>query len=329
MQSGRLTHLDIGSVKLTLPVYFPSVSSVKTNLFTLDYIRILNSLSSLYGQFLISAFDLQHAGPSQEAIQGELAAAMSKGSVILMDSGNYESYWKDARAVWQQSTFHDALRKFPCCIAFGFDEQLPPENPSTHIRMLLERYEQDQTTANSTPVIPIVHGDPDQLPYLVSELARISGAVMIATPERRLGDGLSNRAKTVKKIRQTLNDLDHYVALHLLGTGNPLSIAVYSIEGADSFDGLEWCQTVVDHNTGLLSHFTHADLFKAQTRWGSEDLPFAVRVLAHNLEFYSSWMTGLREAIHEARGISFCKLSFPKYVFDSCSAVLGWESRYE
>lgn len=329
MHTDRLSSLDIGPVKLALPVFFPSISSVKTNLAPVDYVRILNSLSSLNAQFLVSAFDLQNAGMSREAMQIELALARNKGTVILMDSGNYESYWKDAMAVWLPNNFYDALSEFPCCMAFGFDEQQPPVDPSMHIRLLVDRYEKDQATANLTSVIPIVHGDPDQLPYLLSELARISGIKMVATPERRLGDGLFNRAKTVQKIRRSLNDLDNYVALHLLGTGNPLSIAVYSIAGADSFDGLEWCQTVVDHNTGLLFHFTQADLFKVQTGWGGEDLPFTVRVLAHNLEFYSSWMMCLREAIKEAKGISFCRLSFPKYVFDSCSTALNWGSRYD
>ena len=329
MQLDRLTRIDIGSVELALPVFFPSVSSVKTNLLPLDYIRILNSLSALNGQFLVSAFDLQNAGISRKAMQSELALARNKGTVILMDSGNYESYWKNAMEVWLPNTFHGVLHEFPCCMAFGFDKQQPPEDPAIHIRLLVDRYEQDQATADSIPIIPIVHGEPDQLPHLLSELARLSGIKMVATPERSLGDGLFDRAKTVKKIRRSLNDLDHYVALHLLGTGNPLSIAVYSIAGADSFDGLEWCQTVVDHNTGLLFHFTHADLFKAQTRWGYEDLPFTVRVLAHNLEFYSSWMMGLREAIQEAKGIGFCRLSFPKYVFDSCSAALSWDSHYD
>lgn len=326
MRLDRLTRINIGSVELTLPVFFPSVSSVKTNLLPLDYIRILNSLSSLNGQFLVSAFDLQNAGSDQEAIQNELALARSKGTVILMDSGNYESYWKNATAVWLPSAFRDVLRKFPCCMAFSFDEQQPPENPAIHIRLLVERYEQDQATTDSTLVIPIVHGNPDQLPYLSSELARLSGAPMVATPERRLGDGLFDRAKTVQKIRRSLNGLGHYVALHLLGTGNPLSIAVYSLAGADSFDGLEWCQTVVDHDSGCPFHFAHADFFKAQTTWIDSDLPFAVSVLAHNLEFYSGWMTGLRKSIREEKGISFCRLSFPKHVFDSCLAALCWEN---
>ena len=62
------------------------------------------------------------------------------------------------------------------------------------------------------------------------------------------------RAKTIIKIRKTLAPKKQYYPLHLLGTGNPLSILIYSICGADSFDGLEWCQTTVDYNTGLLYH---------------------------------------------------------------------------
>jgi hypothetical protein len=42
-------------------------------------------------------------------------------------------------------------------------------------------------------------------------------------------------------------------------TDNPFSITLYSAMRADSFDGLEWCQTVVDHETGLLYHLSHVD----------------------------------------------------------------------
>ena len=91
--------------------------------------------------------------------------------------------------------------------------------------------------------------------------------VLLAVPERALGDGIIARTLSVRRLRQALDKLGFYCPLHLLGTGNPLSIAVYAMAGADSFDGLEWCQTVVDHQTGKLFHFQQWDLFKDQTDW--------------------------------------------------------------
>jgi len=165
------------------------------------------------------------------------------------------------------------------------------------------------------------------LPNLCAEVAEGLAVNMLSLPERRLGEGVFERVRTVAAIRQALDETGRYVGVHLLGTGNPLSLALFALAGADSFDGLEWCQTVVDHGTGALSHLSHADFFSAQTKWGDEDIPPQLRVLAHNLEFYADWMKRLRTAVHENAGVEFCRLNFPERIYSQCAAALGWESR--
>lgn len=325
MTPHRPKKVRIGAVELDVPVFFPSVSSVKTALPLLDYIRVLNALRAFNGHILVSAFDLYRSdGSEREAFQQELAHARDAGTVVLMDSGNYESYWKEAQATWLHSDFHQALKEFSSPLAFGFDEQKPPPDQKAHLLLLDECHKQDQAAACLTTIIPIIHGKPEDLPYLCSEFSKISDVPMIAVPERRLGDGIFERARTASAIRQALDANERYVGLHLLGTGNPISIAIYSITGADSFDGLEWCQTVVDHETALLFHLSQADFFMAQTSWGDEGWPFQPSVLAHNLEFYADWMGRLREAIHNGMGIEFCRLNFPRRVFVQCADALGW-----
>ncbi len=136
------------------------------------------------------------------------------------------------------------------------------------------------------------------LPDAVRMVAEQLCPVLLAIPERALGDGIIERTRTVRRIRETLNTLDEYYPLHLLGTGNPLSIITYIMAGADSFDGLEWCQTVVDHETGRLFHFQQWDLFRQQTEWGQNNsLPFIQSVLMHNLDFYNKFMARSHEAV--------------------------------
>jgi queuine/archaeosine tRNA-ribosyltransferase len=147
---------------------------------------------------------------------------------------------------------------------------------------------------------------------------------MIAVAERRLGDGILQRFDTVNAIRGNLNSLGRYVALHLLGTGNPISIATYTAAGADSFDGLEWCQTVVDHDSGLLYHLSQAEFFATQTAWADAGLSFQARTLAHNLEFFAGWMNRLREAVHQGRISEFCRLHFPSKVYSHVAQRAGW-----
>lgn len=324
----RPEKLSIGGVKLTSPVFFPSVSSVKTALPPVEYVRLLSALNSIYDNFLVSAFDL--AGLTQDdrgAVAELLDRATKAERVVLMDSGNYESYWTRSVSTWQHADFHRALKTFPCTLAFGFDERRQSSEAAEHARLILERQREDVAAAGGVPIIPVIHGHHDELPNLCAEVAEGSVVSMLSLPERQLGEGVFERVRTVAAIRKALDETGRYVGLHLLGTGNPLSLALFAQAGADSFDGLEWCQTVVDHGTGALSHLSHADFFSAQTKWGDEDIPPQLRVLAHNLEFYADWMYRLRTAVHGDAGIEFCRLNFPERIYSQCAAALGWESR--
>lgn len=320
----RPTDLSIGARSLPLPVYFPSISSVKTALYPQEYLQLLSSLGGLNSQFLVSAFDLAGLDEPKSA-QQTLASARQAGIVTLMDSGNYESFWKNAQKDWKQTDFHKMLADFPCDLAFGFDEQQPPANADDHVALIAERWQADQAAAGSCQVIPIVHASANELPALCAAVASKTGIRMLAVPERRLGDGVLERAWAVKAIRAALNELGHYVILHLLGTGNPISIALYSAMGADSFDGLEWCQTVVDHESGLLYHLSQADFFAGQTAWGDDQkLSFQARTLAHNLEFFSDWMRRMRDAVSQDRLPEFCRSNLPLRAYHHVADVAGW-----
>lgn len=320
----RPTEIAVGEARLSTPVFFPSISTVKTALAPADYLSMLHSVRAMNHQFLVSAFDLGRADNGNDLAQW-LTAAQNAGTTILMDSGNYESYWKDEQATWRQPNFHDALRRFSCTFAFGFDEQNPPMNADAHVQLIVERWQQDQSAAGDSAIVPIVHGTAETLPDLCARVARETRVPMIAVAERRLGDGVFERTRSVAALREKLNGTGRYVGLHLLGTGNPISIALYSWAGADSFDGLEWCQTVVDHETGLIYHLSHADFFRQQTAWGDDDISFQAKALAHNLTFYSDWMQRLRQVIHAGGFIDFCRFNFPTRVFQQCAATFDWE----
>ena len=315
--------LQIGNRLLILPIFFPSISSVKTGMLPSEYLEILSTLSSLNKQFLISAYDLANF-EDPEIARRLLLNAINAEAIVLMDSGNYESFWKDAKTRWTQSKFHDAIRNFPCDLAFGFDEQEPPSNFEKHVSLIKSRWLDDQNAAQEKVIVPIVHGASCDLAGLCKRVVEETGVRIIAVAERKLGDGIIDRAHTVAAIRKELNDLGRYVALHLLGTGNPISIALYVAMGADSFDGLEWCQTSVDHETGCLFHLSQADFFGAQTEWAATGLSFHASTLAHNLELYTSWMDRLRAMASKGKVIDFCRLNFPDRIYRQCAATFKW-----
>lgn len=314
-----------GSIKL--PVYFPSISSVKTSHTAADFAEYLNTPALSVSHYLVSAFDLIRTDEQQATrLHSAMTSALQGGKTILMDSGNYEAYWKAPARPWSQEEFHDALVKFPCSIAFGFDEQAPPKDFKEHLKLLNERHDTDQKIGGNK-IIPIVHADASTLPMLCRQFVLDQNLKAIAVPERRLGDGIFERALSVRALKSALNEVGSEVILHLLGTGNPISIATYSIEGADSFDGLEWCQTVVDWETALLHHFSQADFFRLQTPHGdAKQNTFHSRTFAHNIDFYRDWMNRLQLAISSGDGKSFARSNFPDRIFSQLNHHLAWRA---
>lgn len=291
----RAFDLPIARTLIPLPCFFPSVSSVKTNLMPVDYVELLDAAA--HPLFLVSAYDLANCPSAQRArMNAVLNRSKGRGTAILMDSGNYEAFWRGER-IWTPDRFHEVARLSEYHLCFCHDNQEPPTAPETIAEDVVQSVLRDQRHAVGT-VAPIIHGPATLLPAAARLVAEQLFPVLLAVPERALGEGIVARTRTVRRLRQRLDELGVYCPLHLLGTGNPLSIAVYAVAGADSFDGLEWCQTVVDHETGRLFHFQQWDLFKGQTDWGGNGaLPYVHSVLMHNLEFYRTFMSELRDAL--------------------------------
>lgn len=295
----RTAKLAVGSIPI--PCFFPSISgAAKNSLSPLDHLKILMTLR--YPHFLISSFDIFHETRKDRLIIHRLLEkAASRGQVILMDSGLYEKKWLRAKS-GPKERFHGTLRNTPCHLAFCYDNPNPKGNIDQVALDVTRAVTTDQRKGDMTAINPLVHAQyPTDFPPICCRLARQLDPVMIAVPERELGEGVLAIAQTVRSIREALNKTGRYYPLHIVGTGNPLSILIYSACGADSFDGLDWCQTVVDHSTARLHHSLQLDFFAHQTPYGSDypNLPYIVRAFAHNLVFYIGWMEKIRKAIGE------------------------------
>jgi hypothetical protein len=303
----RLRTLANCSAKL--PAVFLSVSSHETQIVPKEAIKVLRVFGA--STILVSAYDfLPERRPTGTISQ--LREFRRNGGVVLLDSGNYEAT-RLGDASWNPDTFRTAIKDVPHDFAFCFDVMSPNSNPSKAVAEVLAAVERDSkfTTAQ---VLPIVHAPRlkkgghflESLPAVVRKIAEASHPPMIAVPERELGPGLMRRAATVRKIRDELDKLPFYQPLHLLGTGNPWSIAVLLAAGADSFDGLEWCRMAVDSANDRLHHFQHFDFFAYQARvakspitsgaLNDEHVDFAGRVAFHNLEYYMDFTSRLQDA---------------------------------
>jgi len=294
--------------KVALPALFLSVSSHETHLKPIEAVKALR----LFGAktVLISAYDLLPERRNR-AIVRELTRLRNQGAVILVDSGNYEAY-RRRDATWTADKLRPALEGIPHDYAFSFDILRPSKAPSLAVKQIIAAVVRDaQVTA--APIIPIVHApkksdgnyDLTHIPSVIHNLADRLGPPLIAIPERELGPGLISSAQTVRRIREALDRLPFYQPIHLLGTGNPWSIAILAAAGADSFDGLEWCRVVADATTRKLYHFQQFDFFAYQARVASspvtaaamndELVDFAGKVAFHNLDVLTEFAGQLQK----------------------------------
>lgn len=289
----RKMDISIGGTFLSLPCFFPSISSIKTNLPLLEYLKILTALK--YPLLLISAYDLYYCNTKQlKVIKKLLENAVNNKQIVLIDSGNYESYWKNDKT-WSIKKYREMIKSIPHQIAFCYDVFKWGIDLQRIINNIEDEVVKSQSFSHGI-IVPILHSAKKLLPKIITKLTDRLNPLFIAIPERELGDGMLERATNVFKIRKELNKKLQYCPLHLLGTGNPLSILIYSICGADSFDGLEWCQTTVDHDTGLLYHFQQREFFKLDPKLQKiSSLPYTQLTLAYNLKFYDKWMNKINK----------------------------------
>src|SRR6266446_2880884 len=199
-------HVDIflGGVGFPLPVFFPSVSSIKTNFPAVDYVQLL--VAAGISQFLVSAYDVAKCS-EKEQLAFAIDSAIEERTVILLDSGNYESYWlRDLE--WTQTQFHEVLKSQMWPVAFSFDVICgPSKSNELCAKEIADSCLEDQSFHPSCSLLPIVHGASENLPTLCRAVASFLNPLAVAVPERELGDGILARVATVRQIRRGLNRL--------------------------------------------------------------------------------------------------------------------------
>jgi len=297
--------IKINGKALATPHMVMSVSSVHTSLSPEEYTEILAARGTQ--TILVSAYDLYHSNCRYEFVAA-IKAVRAKGGIIFMDSGNYEKS-RNLDKCWTQSKFAEIASEIEADLYFCFDNHMPPSSAEDVATDVIERVKRDQkTTERGRRIQPIIHPPKvstrishsdsqkdfiDACFYVAEELR----PEVLTVAERDLGHGIFERARTIQEIRNKLSSLKRYQPIHVLGAGNPLSVAILAAAGADLFDGLEWCRTSVDHETARLLHTHQYDFYSWQTEWAAENWDYVLKMLTHNLEFYHFWNVKLAQAL--------------------------------
>lgn len=317
--------VSVGGKSLSLPAFVFSLSSFETQLNPLNGLELMGDLAP--PACLISAYDAKaHVGKRRSAKFWEAVDALRRSeSLLFLDSGNYEaSRNHDYRSSkntdgWCVELFHEIALEVAADIVFSYDRVDPKGSNAEVVENILVNYELDmfKTGLGRETLCPIVHlpvGTRDvaaAAAEIVVQIAREIRPTLIAIPERELGDGILTRMKTVKAIRRTLDNVGFYQPLHILGTGNPTSIAALALCGGDCFDGLEWCRTAANYDTHSLLHFQHFDALyanfggriskkEARRLVELESAPFALRAASYNYDYFCDWMSNVQTMLRSA-----------------------------
>ncbi len=274
--------------RLKFPCFYASISSVKTKQPVEDYFSYLNYVD--YPYILVSAYDL-HSLEHQQGNEIIITNPKSRSNCILLDSGGYEAYWLRDET-WNIENYNEILKKNLPDYYFSFDFKCDSEQglKNTHY-------------CSNGEIIPIIHMKSEDYWKNIQSSIVDEDYPFLALPERELGPDIASRAYALKLIQTQIEQNDIPVNIHLLGTGDPLSLLLYSALGVRSFDGLEWCKSVVDPNTNCLMHFTQRELFECncQVCQTDNEMSYIEKTLSHNILFYLDWMAKIQHYLYRGK----------------------------
>lgn len=300
------------------PFFFPSISTIRTNHKFEEYLQLL--IKTEYPGFLISAYDIYHS--ENENIFDEVSKLTDNSIFVLMDSGNYEAYWKKDKK-WSFNKLDKVLKETNVNLCFSFDIfRKEKDSIKDHVSETIKFTAMTGGSQQSGITIPIIHSEPNEMLDVVEQVVEGINPQIIGIVERELGSNILERAILLTKIRKKLQKMKRDIPIHLLGAGNPVSLLTYFLCGADFFDALEWCKTVVNPKTGHLHHFIQRDLFACDCdACKMKHIPYGIQTMSHNLLFYQQFMNEIQLSYKNKTLKKVIKKYIPKHFIPKLNKI--------
>jgi queuine/archaeosine tRNA-ribosyltransferase len=282
----------------TTPIYFPSVST-SGNQWAMKLVKFL--LKNPFPCMLISAYDFYHLYESDTRLVQSINNYSINGKFLLVDSGGYERRWNDDQK-WDFNLYKVTMQKIKTDFYTSLD--VDPSailDRKTVFKNILDSY----AVLKDSQFLPIFDGTvPKQLITNIEKFldAHPNFIQFIAVRERDLGVTLSEKARTIYKIRKIIDDHGNDQILHVLGCGHPLSLAVYSYFGADSFDSRDWYLKTLDTKCLLLRDLSHLELMHCNCdACKTTEKNLYAKTLIHNITCYLKFINDIQRYIKDEK----------------------------
>jgi len=299
-KSSRSFSIETSGKTFETPFFIPAVSSIKAEMDILGYIDLIEKVG--YPAFLVSAYDINKLDKKKkETLMKDLSQFTDK-TLVFLDNGNYEAYWyKDKN--WTLNELETILDEVCPDFCFSFDVFWNRgKSIEKYVKETITSIAKTAGMQKTGSTIALIHSNPEHFPKIASKVVEYLTPEIIAIPERELGFSLFEKAQTIKKIRVKLDKMQKSMPIHVLGTGNPISILIYTLCGADIYDALDWSNSFIDPETGQLFNFSHKDLVDCQCRaCKMKGVPYNYQVIAHNLIFYLDFLDEVRNSIEDGK----------------------------
>jgi queuine/archaeosine tRNA-ribosyltransferase len=287
------------------PFFVPAISSTKANWTIEGYVGLIENVG--YPSFLVSAYDIYKL-EEKKNLEKILSKYAENKILYFLDNGNFEAYWYRDNT-WSMDKLRDVLNETSPDFCFSFDvfggKKTEEEK---HTRETITSIAKTAGIQKTGSTIALLHANSGLLPRIARKVVDYINPEIVAVPERELGSSVFERAQTIKNIRDELDKTKKLILLHILGTGNPLSILIYTFCGADMFDSLDWSSTFIDLKSGQEYHFSQKDLVSCEcAACRMKNVPYYYQVMAHNLIFYSEFVDKIRDSIRNEEIDSFLK----------------------
>lgn len=292
--TGRSFSIETNGKSIETPFFVPAISSIKANWDISEYADLIKKIG--YSTFLVSAYDI-YRHEKREALTKHLLENSSK-QIFFLDNGNFEASWYKDEA-WNFNKFKDILDISYPDFSFSFDVFWNKDTIlRNNIKETVTSIAKTACEQKSGITIALIHSKSEKFPEVVRKIVDNINPEIVAIPERELGSGIFERARVIRTLRLELDKTKRTIPIHVLGAGNPISILMYTLCGADTYDALDWSSAFINPSSGQFLNFSQKDLVDCECEACKlRNIPYEYQVMSHNLLFYLRFMDKIRNAI--------------------------------